>query len=318
MAGGIAAATLPGTDERLWALGQTHAKRPTHAARAARSAVSAEEVKRRRIAISTWSFHNHFQSTLDEGSKRPAQPLALLDFPEMIADRYKVHSLELVAPHFASFEAAYFEELKGRLTRARSRVVNIPVDIPELFAGGGLSDPDGKVRATAVTAVKKWIDVARRIGARSVRCDPGKFNPLDLAPTVKSYKELAAYGRSHAIYVIIENHMGVGTEHPEDLVKLFKEVGGEFIGALPDFGNWGDEVTRLRGLALLFPYARTVCHAKGLEFDAGGNETKFDFKRCVEISKEAKYRGVYSIEFEGPGDAYEGVQKVVNELERFL
>lgn len=318
LASGIVAASVPEAGDRLSALGQTHAKRTTHAARSARSAVFAEEERRRRIAISTWSFHNHFQSTLDEGLKRPAPPLALLDFPEMIADRYKVHSLEFVAPHFASFEPIYFEELRSRLLRARSRLVNIPVDIQELFAGGGLSDPDGKVRATAITAVKKWIDVARRLGARSVRCDPGKLNRENLTPTVKSYKELATYGRSRNIYVIIENHMGVGTEHPEDLLKLFKEVGGEFIGALPDFGNFPDEETRRRGLPLLFPYARTVCHAKGLEFDSSGDETKFDFKRCVEISKEAKYKGVYSIEYEGPGDAYEGVQKVVDELLRYL
>ena len=151
-----------------------------------------------------------------------------------------------------------------------------------------------------------------------MRCDPGKLNPEDLAPTVKSYKELSAYGRSKGIYVIIENHGGAGTQHPEELVKLLQAVGGSFVGTLPDFGNFSDEETRLRGLPILFPYARTVCHAKGLEFDPSGNETKFDFKRCVEISKEAKYRGVYSIEFEGPGDAYEGAQKVVDELERFL
>jgi len=30
----------------------------------------------------------------------------LLDFPEMIADRYKVHNLEFCAPHFASTEKA--------------------------------------------------------------------------------------------------------------------------------------------------------------------------------------------------------------------
>jgi sugar phosphate isomerase/epimerase len=250
--------------------------------------------------------------------KQPVQILALLDFPEMIADRYKVHSLEFVAPHFASVEPTYFQELKSRLTRARSRLVNIPVDIEELGTAAGLSDPDAKVRARAITAVKKWIDIGRQLGARSVRCDPGKLNPEDLSPTVKSYKELAAYGRSKGLHVIIENHGGVGSEHPEELVKLFKKVDGEFIGALPDFGNFPDEATRLAGLPLLFPYARTVCHAKGLEFDADGNETKFDFKRCVEISKSAKYKGVYSIEYEGSGDPYDGVQKVVDELLRYL
>lgn len=244
--------------------------------------------------------------------------LALLDFPEMIADRYKVHNLEFVAPHFASTEPSYLEELKGRLRRTHSHLFNIPVDIKEIWAGGGLSDPDEKVRSNAINASKKWIDIAKELGARSVRCDPGKMNPADLMLTIDSYKKLAAYGKSKGVCVIIENHGGVGSEHPEELVKLFKAVGGNFIGALPDFGNFPDETTRMRGLPLLFPYARTVCHAKGLEFDPSGNETKFNFRKCVEISKQAGYKGVYSIEYEGPGDPYDGVQKVVDELLRYL
>jgi sugar phosphate isomerase/epimerase len=286
--------------------------------RVARPARAPFDPKRQRIAISTWSFHNYFQPTRSADFSLPGRALVLLDFPEMVADQYKVHNLEFVAPHFSSFEPAYLLELKSRLKRTRSRLVNIPVDIEELRMGGGLSDSDAKIRATAVTAVKKWIDVGRQLGARSVRCDPGKMDPQNLGPTVKSYKELSAYGRSKGVYVIVENHGGVGSEHPEELVALFKGVGGNFIGALPDFGNFPDESIRLRGLPLLFPYARTVCHAKGLEFDPSGNETKFDFKRCVKISKEAKYKGVYSIEYEGPGDPYEGVQKVVDELLRFL
>ncbi|HEV2492598.1 MAG TPA: sugar phosphate isomerase/epimerase family protein [Terriglobia bacterium] len=271
-----------------------------------------------RIGISSWSFHDFFPVTLDPDSTLPETRLVLMDFPEMIADRYKVHNLELVAPHFASLEPMYIEELKGKILRAHSHLINIPVDIPEMAQDGGLSDPDPQVAGAAISAAKKWIDIAKGLGARSVRCDPGKLNPEDLAPTAESYQELAAYGKSKGIAVLIENHGGVGSEHPEELLRLFQAVGGPFIGALPDFGNFPDEATRLEGLPLLFPYARTVCHAKGLEFDANGNETKFDFAKCVEISKHAGYRGVYSIEYEGAGDPYDGVQKVVDELTRYL
>jgi len=110
----------------------------------------------------------------------------------------------------------------------------------------------------------------------------------------------------------------VGSEHPEELVSVFKRVGSSFFGALPDFGNFPDEPTREKGLRVLFPYAHVVCHAKGLEIDASGAETKFDFPKCVEISKAAGYKGIYSIEYEGPGDPYQGVQKVLDELLKYL
>jgi hypothetical protein len=276
-----------------------------------------ENPKLARIGISSWSFHNLFASTRDRNAAA-AENLVLLDFPEMIADRYQVHHLEMVAPHFASTEPAYLRELRSKLAAAHSRLVNIPVDIEELWREGGLSDPSGSVRNAAIAAAKKWIDVAKTVGAQSVRCDPGKMNLNDLTLTIDSYKKLAAYGRSKGIYVLIENHGEIGSTHPEVLIALFKGVNSSFLGSLPDFGNFPDEATRLRGLPMLFPYAKTVCHAKGLEFDANGNETRFNFARCVEISRQAHFRGIYSIEYEGAGDPYEGVRSVVNELVRDL
>ena len=276
------------------------------------------DTKLSRVAVSTWSLHNYFGSTRDEGFNLSGKMLELLEFPELIADRYKVHHLEVCAPHFASAEPSYLKEVKARLEGARSKVVNMPVDIEEFWTKGGLSDTDSVVRQRAVAGGKKWIDVGAAIGTKSVRCDPGRMNPNNLAPTVESYKELAAYGKSKGVQVIIENHGGVGSEHPEELVKLFESVGADNFGALPDFANFPDNATAERGLKLLFPYAHVVCHAKGLEFDAQGRETKFDFPKCVEISKQAGFKGVYSIEYEGPGDPYLGVQKVLDELVKYL
>jgi sugar phosphate isomerase/epimerase len=274
--------------------------------------------KRYRVGVSTWSLHNYFPATRDDDFKLPGEMLELLDFAEMIAGRYKVHHLEFCAPHFSSTEPSYLRDLKARLKKAHAHVVNMPVDIQELWTEGGLSGTNAKVREAAVAACKKWIDIGKEIGTRAVRCDPGKMNPQNLAPTVESYQALATYGKSKGIFVIVENHGGVGSEHPEELVKVFEEVGNDFFGALPDFGNFPDEPTRARGLKLLFPYAHVLCHAKGLEFDAGGKETKYDFPRCLAAAKEAGFKGVYSIEYEGPGDPYAGVQKTLDQLLKYL
>jgi len=306
VAGGCAAAGLSGRLAALAADTQGHASRANAAD------------KHSRIAVSTWSLHNYFQSTRDQEFTLPGKMLELLDFPEMIADRYKVHHLEFCAPHFTSTAASYLKDLKARLKKAGARVVNMPVDIEEVWTAGGLSDKNPKVRNAAVAGCRKWIDVASEIGSRAVRCDPGKMNPQDLSSTVESYKELAAYGKSKGVRVIVENHGGVGSEHPEELVKLFQEVNNDFFGALPDMANFPDEATRQRGLKLLFPHAHVVCHAKGLEFDSSGKETKYDFPNCVAISREAGFKGIYSIEFEGPGDPYAGVQKVLDELLTYL
>jgi hypothetical protein len=273
----------------------------------------------RRVAISTWSFHNNFESTRDKDEKIHGTTLEMIDFPEMIADRYHVHKMEFVAPHFAATTSAYLNDVKLRLAKVHSHLVNIPVDIEEIRNQGGLSDINQEIRNQAIQGAMKWIDIAKVLGAESVRCDPGKINVKDLSPTVASYKKIGDYARSKGLKVIIENHDAIGSNHPEVLVDLFKQVGNNLVGALPDFGNFPDDRTRFRGLPILFPYASTVCHAKGFKFNAAGDETTFDFPRCVAISKKTNFRGAYSIEYEQKGgDPYEGVGKVVNELVTYL
>ena len=305
LAGGLAASTFTVNESLL--LGRSH-----HAQSPRRLSHPAYLLSRR-IGVSSWSFRDYFPQTRSKGYAGN-ETFALLDFPAMIADRYRVHHLEFVAPHFASTEPAYVDELRIQLVRARSSLVNLPIDTKEMWAEGGLSDPRESVRSAAVDAAKRWIDIARHLRARSVRCDPGKMDPQNLAPTIDSYKKLVAYASRKGIRVIVENHAGVGSEHPEELIKLFKSVNSRYFGALPDFGNFPDARTRAHGLALLFPYAPTVCQAKGLEFDAAGNEMKYNFLNCIEIAKRERFSGVYSVEFEGAGDPYQGVQNVINEL----
>jgi Xylose isomerase-like TIM barrel len=230
LAGGLATATLD-------------AKERSSPARSRRISHSAYLLSQR-IGVSTWSFRNYFPQTRSSDFDGPEETFALLDFPHLVADRYRVHHLEFVAPHFASTERAYLDELRIQLVRARSYLVNLPIDIEEMWTEGGLSDPNESVRGAAVEAASRWIDIAAHLRARSVRCDPGNLNPQNPAPTVDSYRKLVAYASRKGLRVIVENHGGVGSEHPEDLVKVFKGVNSSFLGALPDFGNFPDAETR--------------------------------------------------------------------------
>lgn len=265
--------------------------------------------------VSSNSFRNYFPATRSKSFGLPGPALALLDFPQMVADRYEIHNLEFIAAHFASTEPAYLGELRRQVARLRSHLINIQVDIPELNSGEGLSDPNPAVRDAAVGAVRRWIDVAHRLGARSISASPGKTNPADLTPTVETYRRLVAYARPYGIRILIENLQGV---EPGETLTVIRGVGGTEIGALPDFGGFANEAARMAGLRALFPRALTLCHAVGASFDAVGNEKTFDFRGCVDISKQLRFRGIYSVDYRGTGDPYQGVQNVINELIRDL
>lgn len=263
-----------------------------------------KDARRRRIGVSSWSFHTLFAP----GGDNPAStPMDVRDFPEMIADRYHVHNVEIVLPHFLGAEPSLVRDFKGRLEKARSRLVHMPLDFGELWNAPAISSTNPKERDAAIALYKKGIDAAAALGCPLVRCDPGKVNLDDPSLTIDAYMQLAAYARGKGITVVVENHYGGTAENPETLVSILNAAG---VGSLPDFENFPDEQTRDRGLRLLFPIAGGVAHAKMRE----GR----DFGRCMQIAKDAGFAGIYSIEAESGGDRYAQVQNVVDALMHHL
>ncbi len=278
---------------------------------------ASEAEKKEHIAVSTWSFHNYFPKTREENFKWPGKMLNLREFPELMADKYHVHRLELCNTHFESTEASYIKDIKASLAKAHSRVINMPVDYDGDWRGKGLCDADDKQWRWEIAERKQWIDLGAELGAQSVRPNPGGTAQMtDLSRPIAAYKELGEYGKFKGVKVLIENHGAVAGK-AENIVAIIKGAGPEWVGTLPDFGNF-PEAERYHGLELMFPYAPTVCHARGLDFNAQGDETKFDFVRCVRIAKAAGFKGVYSAEFGGPGEPYDAVQKIIDELVKYL
>ena len=100
-----------------------------------------------------------------------------------------------------------------------------------------------------------------------------------------------------------------------------KEVDMEYVGTLPDFGNfcvkreggerWGapcvEEYDTYKGMEELMPYAKGVS-AKSYNFDENGNETKLDYPRIMQIVKDSGFKGYVGVEYEGPlEDPKEGI-----------
>ncbi|MEL6589597.1 MAG: sugar phosphate isomerase/epimerase, partial [Bacteroidota bacterium] len=70
---------------------------------------------------------------------------------------------------------------------------------------------------------------------------------------------------------------------------------------------------RYKGVEQFMPFAKGVS-AKSHDFDPEGNETNTDYRRMLQIVKDAGYRGYVGIEYEGSElDEYAGI-KATKEL----
>src|SRR3954466_12580679 len=82
-----------------------------------------DRTKLDRIGIMTLSFNSVLKNAAHPDD--PKRTLDILDAPQMIADRFGVHIVELQHSHFASTEASYLKELRTRLNKAKSHVNQI-------------------------------------------------------------------------------------------------------------------------------------------------------------------------------------------------
>ena len=275
-----------------------------------------------RLAVSTWSFHQNmgpvYGTTLNARGEHvfasryyfPGD-LTLLQFPQMVRERYGLRLVELCQMHFQDSDKDYLDELRGRLAESGVSVINVPIDV------GNISDPDAAARRQDIENIKKWMDVSAYIGSPCARVNSGHGaeGSTDLGPAIDAYRELAQHAESRGITLLLENHGGLSAD-PRNMLRMVEGVGSESFRICADFGNWPPAI-RYEALELVFPYA-VMAHAKALEFDTDGNETVYDFARAMEIAAKAGYQGAYSIEFEGPGDEFEGVAKAVAQLRRYL
>ncbi len=278
---------------------------------------SSEAETRKRLGVCSWSHHGFFPRTRPKDFKWPGEMLDLRRYPELLVDRYKVHNFELCNTHFESSEPSYVRDLKAAIRKVHGTVFSMPVDYEADWQGKGLCDTDDAQWKREIEERKKWIDIAAELGAQAIRPNPGgTVETTDLSRAIAAYKALGEYGKSKGVKVLIENH-GMVAGKAENIVAIIKGAGPDWVGTLPDFGNF-PEADRYRGLELMFPYAKTSAHARGLKFDENGDETEFDFKRCLEISRKGGFKGVYSAEFAGPGEPFEGTQKILDELVKYL
>ncbi len=268
-----------------------------------------------KISLAQWSLHKTFfgvetmdwaafGKTLSESPDDLLKGRDPMDFPAMAAD-YGVNSIELVNTFYYSKadDMEYWTEFKKKCDDAGVSVGLIMCD-----ALGNLGDADPGKRMEAVEKHYKWVDVAKFLGAHSIRVNAaGEGTAEEVAKNaVDGLSKLGEYGASKGINIIVENHGGYSSDGLW-LSGVMKNVGMDNVGTLPDFGNFciersadgcAKEYDRYKGIAELMPYAKGVS-AKSNDFDENGNEKSSDFLRIMKIVKESGFKGYVGIEYEG-------------------
>jgi len=250
-----------------------------------------------KISVSSWSLHRHI-----------GNDISLLDFPGIAREKFGMDAIELVSFQFQSTDPDFVNKLKKNIERNGQNVVHVAA------GHGNISQPDQKKRLEDVKTLFTWLDIAAHFEAPAIRIDTGQQEgEIDLSITIDSYKRLADKARQLGLKITLENHGGISGD-PNNLVKIVEAVGKDVMGTCPDFGNFPAQ-TRYDDLRKIAPYA-VILHAKTYEFGPDGDETTLDYGKCAEIFED--FRGYWSVEFEGPGDQYDGTIQSISLIRKYV
>jgi sugar phosphate isomerase/epimerase len=272
---------------------------------------------RDRIAVSSWPFRAYVESPTNPDRNPKLAGMDLIDFAAHVVKEFNVRNIEPIFNQFKSTDPQYLRELRAAVEKAGSRVVDIPVDSED-----SIYDPDPAVREHAVEFGKRWIDIAVAIGSPGIR--NGIARAKNASPNVElaaaGLRQIVDYAAHRNVMVTLENDDLV-SEDAFFVVKVIEKVDSPYLRALPDFCNSmlsGNAAFDYRAVTAMFYHAYNICHVKRTEVGDNGRLYAVSLSRSFGILKASHFRGYCSMEWEGIGDPYAGVRKLIKETVQYL
>jgi sugar phosphate isomerase/epimerase len=160
-------------------------------------------------------------------------------------------------------------------------------------------------REKELADLRKWVDVAVKLGARHIRVfggDVPKGVTEDDAASwvVEVLKRGAEYAGANGVILGLENHGGI-TARAERIIDIVKRVDSPWVAVNLDTGNFRTDP--LPQIQQCIPYAANVQVKANTEWD-----------RIIGMLASAGYRGYLALEYEAAEPAPSAVPKLIGKL----
>lgn len=261
-----------------------------------------------RVGCCAYSYRQYLGNYRDPKDPKPGT-MTLESFMQRCSDM-DLDGVELTAYYFASTDDAYLNRLKALACK-------LGLHISGAAVGNNFCQADPAERAKQVADVKKWTDVAYKLGAPCLRvfagpAPQGRTDEECMGWVVECLKACADYAAPKGVILALENHGGI-TTRAEQVLSLIKSVGSEWVRVNLDTGNYRTDP--YREIAETVPYA-VLAHVKTETRTPDGKKEPLDYANIIETLKSVDYRGYLDIEYEAAEDPMTAVPKFAKELLR--
>ena len=180
-----------------------------------------------------------------------------------------------------------------------------------------LAQPTAALRDEQLQELRKWLDVAQRLGATHVRVFGGDVPPgttLDQAIgfAAETLKRGAEEAGARGLLLGVEDDGGI-TDFAKDTIEIVKRADSPWAGMNLDIGNFKPPDVYGQ-VEMSIPYAVSTHVKTELTLDDGKTQAPFDWDRVFAMFAKHGFRGYMGLEYEASGDAATEVPKALTRL----
>jgi sugar phosphate isomerase/epimerase len=263
----------------------------------------AAKTARLRTAICAYSFRNGLQ-------KKTMTYEGLVD----LAVELDTDGLDLTVYWFPSTDDGFLLPLRRHAYRNAVEIYSISVRTD-------MCKPAGPERDKQAADIRKWVDVANKLGASHIRVFGGNIPKGSNATeeeaagwVVEMLKPAAEYAGSKGIILGLENHGGI-TEKASTILGIVKKVDSPWVGVNLDTGNFNRDA--INQIAICLPYAVNAQFKTHIR-DEAGKSVPSDWAKLVGMFRDSGYRGYFALEYEDKEDARTAVPRHQRELNKLV
>ena len=221
-----------------------------------------------------------------------AKTLSYVDLIQKIVD-WGLDGLDCTVYWFPDTSNEYLASLRKAAFKHGVQIYNAGVRVR-------LAQPTPELRSAEVENIKKWVDVADRIGASHMRVfggpiPKGATEQQAIGWAVEVLKRGAEYAGSRGITLGVEDDGGL-TATAEPTIEIVKQAGSPWVGINADSGNL--PASGYAKFEMLLPYATSV-HLKNLISSDDGKKENADWNRLLGMLGRSRYNGFVGFEYEG-------------------
>jgi len=182
-----------------------------------------------------------------------------------------------------------------------------------------LAQPTPELRDKQLEELKKWLDVAQRVGATHIRVFGG---PKPAGATLEqaigfaseTLKRGAELAGARGIILGVEDDGGI-TDFAKDTIAIVKGADSQWAGMNLDIGNFRPPNVYDQ-IEMSIPYAVSTHIKTTMALDDGKSRGPFDMDRVFKMFVAHGYRGYMGLEFEATEDPATAVPENLRKLKQ--